>query len=145
MRQRVGDLRADQRHLVGIQAIPLVEHRPQALSVDELHHDERGGAPAPVVDADDVRMVQPGRGPRLALEPLGGARRDLGGRDLDRHRALEEQIAAAVDLAHAARTDAVPQLVAVGVKFRDGRHVSHPTQTPRSHSVAAPRASRAGT
>ena len=68
--ERVGDLRADGGDLGRGKRAPLLELGPQAAAVDELHHDERLGAAAPVVDADHVGVVQARRGPGLALEPL---------------------------------------------------------------------------
>ena len=59
---------------------------------------------ADVVDAADVRMVQRGDGPRLALEARAriGIAGDVTRQDLDRDRAIEPRIAGFVDLTHAA-------------------------------------------
>ena len=98
---------------------------PQALALDELHDDEGLGAAAPVVDAHHVGVVQAGRGPGLALEPLRRGRGDGRRRHLDRDHPLEQEVAGAVHVAHPARTQPDPELVAVGEEFRDRRHAAN--------------------
>ena len=69
--ERVGDLRSRARA-----AVAACSGRPairclQRLALEQLHHDERPPVVlADVVDRADVRVVQGGRRPRLALEAL---------------------------------------------------------------------------
>jgi hypothetical protein len=121
-RDRGGDLLGD---LGGLHrrrpAAGLHELRERA-ALDELHHDVlRAVVGAGVVDAHDVGLVQPGRGLRLAPEPLHEARvaRELRMEHLDRDRAVEHRIEAAVDLRHATGADASFDLVAPA---EDGVH-----------------------
>ena len=72
-------------------------------TVDVFHHEvvERPLA-ADVVDLEDVRVRQLGRGPGLALEPqdLFGAGVPSGDHDLDRDGAFQPRLAAEIDDAH---------------------------------------------
>ena len=56
-----------------------------------------------VVERADVRMVEPGDDPRLALETLApiGLRRGVGWQDLDRDGAADPGVDRTVDIAHA--------------------------------------------
>ncbi len=105
--ERGGDLRRDRRDLVGRDRAapdPLVEplaldqlHDQRKMAVERLEPEQRG----------DVRMVERGEQPRLALEagaPLGVGRERLG-QQLQRHLAPEPRVAGAVDLAHAATAE----------------------------------------
>ena len=101
-RQRLGDLGAELGDLARRDPALLHEHLAQAPAVDELHHHEGGaGVLAPVVDRDDVRVVQPGCGAGLVLEALAG---DVGRdrRHLHRDRAIEQEVTAGEHLTHAA-------------------------------------------
>lgn len=66
-----------------------------------------------VVDGDDVRVVQRRRRSCLALATIerGAIRGDGVGKYLQRHVALEAQVAGAIDLAHAAGPDPFDDLV----------------------------------
>ena len=85
-----------------------VEHRPQRLTVQQFrHHVVDAVLGADVVYREDVRVIEGGSGARLlreALQPVGIAR-GSDGPHLDRDIALEASVTAAIDLAHAARTD----------------------------------------
>ena len=58
-------------------------------------------------------MRERGDRPRLGLEPPPhlGVGRDVRGHHLDRDVAIEPRVARAIDLAHAARTDGLDDLV----------------------------------
>ena len=75
--ERVGDLRGDARGFDRGKPCVLVEHLAQGSARDVLHHDEVVAAVlAPVVDRDDVRVVQARGRLRLAAEP--GDERGIG-------------------------------------------------------------------
>ena len=82
---------------------------------DELHHQVVG---PDVVERADVRMVERGKRPRLALEARAEYR-PL--EDLDRDVATEPSVARAVDLAHPARADGEPGSRTVRAARRSGR------------------------
>ena len=66
----LGDLDPEVEQAVGGQRLPAHEV-PQRPAVEQLHHEERAVAmAADVVDRADVRVVEPCREPRLALEAL---------------------------------------------------------------------------
>ncbi len=105
--QRVGDLTGDiesvfQRNRTTRDAIR------QCVPVDEFEH-QRAEAVALLesVDGRDVRMVERGQQPRLALEAGEPVRigREEARQDLDRDVAPELRVAGAVHLAHPARTN----------------------------------------
>ena len=95
---------------------------PQRLAFDALHHDVVRARPvgglADVVDVDDVGVVQGGGGARLPLEPLQQLRIGAGAEDLDGDGPAEPRVARAVDLAHAAGSQAVDDFV--GADARSG-------------------------
>ena len=67
---------------------------------------------AKVVNRDNVRMVQPGQGARLALEPLGelGITLLIRRQDLQRDQPVQPRLARLVDCAHAAATEKTDNL-----------------------------------
>ena len=86
----------------------------EVRALQQLHgHVDLAVLLAVVVDGDDVRVVQAGRGLGLALEALAqrvvGA--ELGGDRLDRHEAVQDRVVGLVDLAHRALTDLFKDLV----------------------------------
>ena len=111
MVEAFGDLRNQLGHLVEGQALAGFHHLLQRASLEELHRDVGDAVLlADVVDRDDVRMVQPAGGFRLAqktfadfLERLGRQRRV---ERLDRDFALDQRIDGAIHHAHRA----APQL-----------------------------------
>ncbi len=76
--------------------------------MDQLHCDEvQAPVAAGLVDGDDVRVVQGGRGPRLLLQPAHPPRvvREGGGQELERDFAAQLAVFGGVDLGHAARAE----------------------------------------
>jgi hypothetical protein len=93
---------------------------------DVLHHDEQPPVGvADFVDLADERMVQRGRGKRLAPEPL--ARDGIPFRrrreDLDGHASFEAAVLGEEDLAHATgadrRHDAIPVIQGIQMECAD--------------------------
>jgi hypothetical protein len=85
-----------------------------AARFDVLHHDEvRALFLTPVVDRDDVRVVQVRGALRLTAEALDevGVGRELGEQHLDRHRTVEQLVAGQEHVGHAAARDAAMQLI----------------------------------
>src|SRR5262245_17504423 len=104
----------------------------QRGAIHPLHRDVRPGTVhADVVDRDDVGMIQGGSGTGFALESLDaiGIRGEVLPQHLDRHDASEPLVAGAIDLAHAAATERLEDLVRsearAGVK-------SHPSGQKRN-------------
>ncbi len=106
--ERSGDARPDVDRQLGAQPRLDVEDLAQTLAVDQLHHHRLASLVLEgVVDGDDVGVVEPGDGNRLATEPFGdddvGGERgfeplhgdppvesDIGGEPYFRHPALTE-------------------------------------------------------
>ena len=89
---------------IGTHASLAAEDLGEAAPVDVLHDDVVGaGGLAPVVDADDVRVVEVRGGLRLTPEPLDERRvlGELGEEHLERDRAIEQ-------LVRAKKTSAMP-------------------------------------
>jgi hypothetical protein len=92
------------------QDLPLVrgaarEKLPQRLALEKLGDNVRGAVVrADVEDGQDVRVVERGDCPGLALEALQPlrVRGHVGGKYLDRHLAPETRVPRPVDLAHPA-------------------------------------------
>jgi hypothetical protein len=77
----------------------------EGLAFDELHGDVTAvGGIAHIVNSDDVRMVECGSSTSLAEESLDRAAiaEVAFGKELERHRPSEPEIARAIDLTHAA-------------------------------------------
>src|ERR1044071_6421153 len=79
----------------------------QRLAGNQLHRDVMqaaiaGRLVADVIDRDEMRMIQPGGRPRLALESLQRfrVRGDVVRKNLDRDVAPEARVARAIDLGH---------------------------------------------
>ena len=116
------------------------DHVGEARAVDVLHDDEvRAVLLAPVVDADDVRVVQVGGGLGLAAEArdegrVGG---ELGEEDLDRDRPVELEVAGEEHLGHAALAEAAAQLEAAvehgGFGHRSARTLVGPRSRGSEH------------
>ena len=92
--------------LRGLQGAAVDEHVAQIGSRDVLHDHVIGVVVLgpPVVNRNDVRVRQPGGSTRLRLEALDeiGIRREGRLQDLHRDGAVEQQVVAAIDLAHPA-------------------------------------------
>ena len=112
--ERVGHLGEDGDRLPGFERAVLVEVVAQRRPVHELHDDRLDvTVGAGVVDRDDRRMREPGRGHRLAAEPLD--ERLVGGevrmQQLHRHLAGEGLVRGLPHLRHAAGGDEAVEAV----------------------------------
>ena len=90
------------------------QHLGEAPTLDVLHHDEVGALLlTPVVDADDVGVVQVRRRLRLTTKALheAGITGELVEQDLDGDRSVEQQVARQVDVGHAAPGDLAMKFV----------------------------------
>ena len=100
-----GDLVDDGRRLAGLEPALVRDQLAQVGIRDVPHRDEELAVLlARVVDRQDVGLIEPGGGPRLALEALAeiGVVRVLGRDQLERDDAAERQVGGAVDHAHPA-------------------------------------------
>ncbi len=135
----IGDRRVDRT--IGTHASFAAEDLGEAAPVDVLHDDVVGaGGLAPVVDADDVRVVEVRRGLRLTPEALDERRvlRELGEEHLERDRAVEQLVSGQEDVGHASPTDPALQLVALVQNGGVGlRHVEAAYRPVESRSGAA--------
>ncbi len=112
--QRVQHTDGDPQRLLdrhrAVLADRLVDGVPQALAVDQLHHDVRragavlGDVLAAVVDGDDVRVLQPGHRLGLAAEPLleRVVPAQLGVHALQRDLPVQHAVVREVDRGHTA-------------------------------------------
>jgi hypothetical protein len=93
-------------------------HRAQRVALEVLHRDEQrpAGVLPEVVDADGVGVAELGRQLGLGVEApdQAGVGRQLGPQDLDRDLALERDLLAAIDRAHAALAELGGDAVAPG-------------------------------
>ena len=72
-----------------------VNHRPQVVPLQQLHHDERPpGVLADLVDGADARIVQRRGDARLAPHPIDGVGMigEVGRQQLQRHRSMEPDV-----------------------------------------------------
>ena len=112
--QRAGDVGRDLGGTIGMQwpgGAQNVGHRPTR---HVLHHDVVGAALLPpVIDADDVGVVEVCRSLSLATEPLDevGVVREFGEEHLERNLTAKETITREVDVGHAATGDVAKQFV----------------------------------
>ena len=145
-RERRRDLGGDVGGLAGLERSFAVDQLAQRPTLDVLHHDEvRARLLAPVVDGDDVRVVEVRGGLRLAPEPLDerGLARELGEQRLQRDRPVQRLIACEVHLGHTAPGDLTLDLIAVGEDLADQGHGAETLAfTRRSDGAVAP--TRAG-
>ena len=132
LKSRAPQMSADEAHraLGGQRALP-AQHVAQGLALDVLHDDvggrAQGGAVlAGVVDRDDGRVVQRGRGLRLAPEAdlEGRVAGQVAAQHLDGDLAAEPQVATAVHLGHAAAAEDPADLVALTEHLRRGHRRS---------------------
>ena len=148
-------LREDPRALRGVEAPSLREPPRERLSLEEVHHHERRAVLEleEVAHVDHVRVVDGGRRPGLAQEPLSVvlALTVLPEEELERHRASRQGVGRRPYLAHPALSDealepiparehrtgfdlqarrsASPSIHGVARKHRAGRK---PSQLPRA-------------
>ena len=66
--ERGGDVASDARGLRDGEMRVVVEDRPEAAAFEQLEHHERDVVLAPVVDGDDVRVVERRRDLRFGAE-----------------------------------------------------------------------------
>ena len=106
--ERLGDLGSDLQRLFRCKR-RAAQPRLQRLARDMLHDD--AGAPVDVgqlVNLADVGVVECGRRPRLAVQPIARGRVFLErlGQELDRHLATQLRVVGEKHLAHAAFAEA---------------------------------------
>jgi hypothetical protein len=119
----LADLGRDLDRLLEVVGAALLE----AGAYQQLHHEVRHlQVLADVVDGDHVRVVEGGDRAGLAEDAIAGVT-DLavGAEDLDRHRALELDVPAAEDDAHAAAADLLVEAVAAGEDVADATGRQH--------------------
>ena len=149
--EALGDLAADVRRLRRGEPAAGVEQGPQRAAREELeHHERHAGVLAPVVDGDDVGMVQRGGelglGPEPAQEP--GVLGEGPVEHLDRDAPAQPDVVGHVHAAARACTDRGEQAVAAGEDAADevgDAGQGHPSTVPeRPHhdgQASQPRAS----
>ena len=105
--ERRRDVAADARRLRDREQRALVEHRPQAAALEQLEHHERHVVVAPVVDGDDVGVVQRRRELRLGPEAAQerGVVGERGVQHLDRDPAAQPLVLGDVDATARAGAD----------------------------------------
>ena len=111
--ERLGDLNREVNHPRRRQR-PILDQVLEGPPFEQLHHDERLPVVlAELVNRTDVRVLQGGSEPRLALEPRQPLRRrnGFGAQQLDRHLASELFVLGAKHYAHAAFAEAVQQAI----------------------------------
>ena len=116
-RERGADLGRDLGRLVRIERALAADEVAQGATFDVLHHDEvRAGFLAPVVDADDVGVVEVRRGLCFAAEPFDerGFARVFREQGLQRDGPIEQPIMGQIDLGHPALGQFALDFVAVG-------------------------------
>ena len=104
---------------------PAVEPVLEGAPLDVLHDDEKAVLLlGHVEDLNDVRMIEPGREPGLAGEPLPHlvVVGEVVGEELDGDFAIELQIARSIDGRHSAVAESVLELVALA-----GQVARHPS------------------
>ena len=102
------DLARDVQGLTNGQPLALCQLFRERLAVDELENEKADSLRLlHAVDRTDVRVIQRGEDPRLALEAGQALRvaRELARQDLDRDLATEFDVARPVHFAHAARAE----------------------------------------
>ena len=117
----VGEQRAHARRDLGEHRAAPLELAEQRLAADQLHHDERRivavvAVAADVVDAQDVRVLERGRGARLALESPHDLRppREVREQHLDRDLAAQLAVARAEHRRHAALAELAIEAIVRG-------------------------------
>ena len=124
-RERGRDLGGDLGGLVRVDRRLGADEVAQRSAFDVLHHDEvRAVLLAPVVDRDDVGVVEVRGGLRLAAEALDERRlaRVLGEQRLQRDRPVQQLVVREVDLGHPALRELALDLVAVRKDPAGQRH-----------------------
>ena len=94
----------------------LLQAVPQRLTLDELGDEVRTVIDlAEIVDDDDMRVVQTGRGSGFLMKPSQpiAVNGEIRRQELERHRPIELGVVGKIDLAHAARAQPRHQLIGV--------------------------------
>ncbi len=92
----------------------LLDPGAERLPLEQFHDGHRHAVDdGELMNRQNAGMRERGNRPRLGFEspPHLGVGRDVRGHHLDRHVAIEPRVAGAIDLAHAARTDGLDDLV----------------------------------
>ena len=95
---------------------PSLQAVPQRLTLDELGDEVRTVIDlAEIVDDDDMRVVQTGRGSGFLMKPSQpiAVNGEIRRQELERHRPIELGVVGKIDLAHAARAQPRHQLIGV--------------------------------
>jgi hypothetical protein len=126
----------DLQRALGQQPVTLLEQVPHGAAVNELHDDvwhryTSRHILARVVDGHDRRMVQRGRGLRLATEPRLERliSREVRTQRLYRHDSIQPDVTGPVHLGHATTPDDAVELVAA-TEQPGLCHVSHCAKPP---------------
>ncbi len=140
--ERRGNVAADARSLRHRQERVLVEHRAQRSALEQLEHHERHVVVAPVVDGDDVGMVQRGGQLRLGPEAAqeGGVLGQRRVQHLHRHPATQAGVVGDVDATARAGADGAVQQVPT--REHTAREVAHRTAGHGFNGSGRPRATR---
>ena len=121
----------------GLQPLPL-ERAVERLPGDQLHHDVGPAVEfADVVDRDDVRVVEQGRQPGLALQALrrGAVGGQFVGDELDGDGPAQARVARLIDLSHAAGSERTDDLVHADTLARIQAHLGMAQDTPIARRV----------
>jgi hypothetical protein len=142
----VRDLRGDRDRARRIERPLAPQQRLEVAAGDVAHRDEQAPlALTGLVDRDHVRVVEAGREPRLAQQPLVG--RDARREQLEGDRAAEPEVRRAMDLAHPAAPeqllDAVPLDVRAGKRVSDGHRLPPARASPTAAATASAAAAAA--
>ena len=103
-------------HDVAHRQRPPLQAVPQRLTLDELGDEVRTVIDlAEIVDDDDMRVVQAGRGSGFLMKPSQpiAVNGEIRRQELERHRPIELGVVGKIDLAHAARAQPRDQLIGV--------------------------------
>jgi hypothetical protein len=134
-----GDVAPDPCGLRDAESCPRVEHCPQASAFEQLEHHERHIVFPPVVDGDDVRMMQRRRKLRFSSEAAEERRvfGERGVQDFDRNPATQTRVVGDVDAAAGSGADRAVQQVTAGEHA--AREVAHSAPGHAQTLVAASR------
>ncbi len=104
----VGGLGSDRRRLLRAEQAARVQQRPQAPAAEILEHEVRDAVlVAPVVDVQDVAVVQRRRQPGLGLElpQEGGVAGQRRVQELDRDASIKPRVVGGEDLGRSTGAD----------------------------------------
>ena len=126
--KRCGNVGGDFGGAVGMQRAFGANDFGKRTAFDIFHNDEiRAVLLTPVVDRDDVRLVEIGGSLRLATEPFN--ERCIAcmhsAEHLDRHRAVKQKVASEIDVGHPASRQLPVQFVSIVENCGARRCVTH--------------------